>query len=253
MPATPAPQPASANDLAVDPELANERATRLASPGVTLGHDGVLRWVYELDMWKNPTLLITIWKVLLLAALMPALLVAVLRVADGDGWVIAAGTFVQVAGLVLAVVTALMLLAYPLVAVLNGGRYCVIFEMDETGIRHIHMQRQFRRNQVVALITVIAGAASGSAQTAGAGLLAGSRRSLYTAFRDVRKVHAISKRNVIHLAAKLKRNQVYAEPADFAFVLGYIEARCKTPGRSRSRPGRVGSRSKDGGKARSRA
>lgn len=212
---------------AADPELAHARATRLVSPGVTLGHDGVLRWVYELNMWKNPTLLITIWKVLLLAALFPALLVAVLRLTDGDGWGAAAATFAQVMGLVAAVVTALVLLAYPLVAWLNGGNYCVIFEMDESGIRHIHMQRQFRRNQVLALLTLIAGAASGSAQTAGAGLLAGSRRSLYTAFADVRALRAIAARDVIHLAAKLVHNQVYAEPADFAFVLDYIQARIR--------------------------
>jgi hypothetical protein len=220
------PIPASAAPLA-DAELAHARATRLVSPGVTLGEDGVLRWVYELNMWKNPTLLITIWKVLLLAALFPALLVAVLRLTDGDGWPAAASTFAQVGGLVLAVVTGLMLLAYPLVAWLNGGKYCVIFEMDDAGIRHIQMRRQFRRNQVLAFLTVMAGAASGSAQTAGAGLLAGSRRSLYTDFAGVRSVRAIESRQVIHLTSKLVHNQVYAEPADFAFVLAYIQARIK--------------------------
>lgn len=210
-----------------DPELAQARATRLVSPGVTLGHDGVLRWVHELNMWKNPTLLITIWKVLLLAALFPALLVAILRLVDGDGWGAAASTFAQVMGLVAAVVTGLMLLAYPLVAWLNGGKYCVIFEMDEVGIRHIHMRRQFRRNQVLALLAVVAGAVTGNPQTAGAGLLAGSRRSLYTAFSGVRSVRAIESRHVIHLDSTLVRNQVYAEPADFAFVLAYIEARIR--------------------------
>jgi hypothetical protein len=210
-----------------DAELAHARATRLVSPGVTLGEDGVLRWIYELNMWKNPTLLITLWKVLLLAALFPALLVSILRLTDGDGWAAASHSFVQVGGLVVAVVTGLLLLAYPLVAWLNGGKYCVIFEMDEVGIRHIHMRRQFKRSQVLALLTVIAGAASGSAQTAGAGLLAGSRRSLYTAFADVRSVYAIASRHVVHVASKLVHNQVYAEPADFAFVLAHIKARIK--------------------------
>src|SRR5690606_27126679 len=130
------------------------------------------------------------------------------RLTDGDGWNAAATTFAQVGGLIVAITTGLMLLAYPLVAWLNGGKYCVIFEMDDIGIRHIHMRRQFRRNQVLALLTVIAGAASGSAQTAGAGLLAGSRRSLYTAFADVRSLRAIPTREVIHLASRLTHNQV---------------------------------------------
>lgn len=212
---------------ASDPEVAHQQATRLVSPGVTLGEDGVMRWVYELNMWKNPTLIITIWKLLLLTALVPALLVGVLRLVDGDGLSAALGTFAQVGGLVAVVVTALMLMAYPLVALINGGKYCVIFEMDDVGIRHIHMQRQFRRNQVLALLTVLAGAVSGNAQTVGAGMLAGSKRSLYTAFRDVREVKAIERRHVIHLRSKLVRNQVYAEPADFAWVLDAIESRCK--------------------------
>lgn len=221
---------------AADPEVAHQQATRLVSPGVTLGEDGVMRWVYELNMWKNPTLLITIWKLLLLAALVPALLVAVLRLVDGDGLSAALGTFAQVGGLVAVVVTALMLMAYPLVALINGGKYCVIFEMDDVGIRHIQMQRQFRRNQVLALLTVLAGAASGNAQSMGAGVLAGSRRSLYTAFRDVREVKPIERRQVIHLRSKLVRNQVYAEPADFAWVLKNIEARCHKNARRAQRP-----------------
>lgn len=224
--------PASLNALVFsesesEPETAHERMTRRVSPGVTLGQDGVMRWVYQVNMWKNPTLVITTWKLLMLAALVPALLVGVLAFADGDGASVALGRFVQVGGLVAAIVTALMLLAYPLVSIINGGRYCVIFEMDGAGLRHIHMQRQFRRSQVLAMVTVLAGALSASAPATGAGLLAGARRSLYTRFSDVRAVVAIERRHVIHLVAKLARNQVYAEPADYGFVLNHIDAHCK--------------------------
>lgn len=218
-----------------DAEEAYERATRLVSPGVTLGQDGVMRWVHELNMWKNPSLVITIWKVLLLASMVPALLVAALRLVDGDGLAAALVSLLQVSGLVAAIVTALMLFAYPLVAVLNGGRYCVIFEMDKLGISHIHMQRQFRRNQVLAMLTAMAGALAGSPQAAGAGLLAGSRRSLYTAFSDVRAIEPIARRSVIHLATRMTRNQVYAAPEDFDFVLRHIASRCR-PAASRHLP-----------------
>jgi len=228
VPTSAAPRAVSA---AANPEREHQQATRLVSPGVTLGLDGVLRWVYELNMWKNPTVLITVWKVLLLSALAPALLVAALRVFDGDGMSAALSTLAQVFGMIAAVVTGLMLIAYPLVAMLNGGKYCVIFEMDESGIRHIQMRSQFRRNQVLAALTVLAGAMSGSVQAAGAGVLAGARKSMYTAFSDVHSVRAIEKRHVIHLASKLAQNQVYAEPADFAFVLQHIAAHCRPSAR----------------------
>lgn len=212
---------------AVVSEPGSASAQAQVSPGVTLGPDGVMRWVYELNMWKSPTLVITIWKLLLLAALVPALLVCVLALVEGDGAAVAFGLFARVGGLVAAIVTGLMLLAYPLVSIISGGRYCVIFEMDDAGIRHVLMPSQFRRSQVLAALTVLAGALSASTQATGAGLLAGARRSLYTRFSDVRAVVAIERRHVIHLVAKLARNQVYAEPADFGFVLNYIDAHCK--------------------------
>ncbi len=52
-----------------NPEAAYRESAHRVSPGVLSGEDGVLRWVYEMNMWKNPTLVITIWKVLLLCAM----------------------------------------------------------------------------------------------------------------------------------------------------------------------------------------
>jgi len=205
-----------------NPETAFRQSTRRVSPGVLSGEGGVLRWVYEMNMWKNPTLVITIWKVLLLCAMAPALLVFFLGIFDGDGIAAALFPFLKVAALVAGIVTALMLPAYLLVAWLNGGKYCVIFEMDDGGVKHIQMERQFKRSRILSLLTVLAGAMAGNVQTAGAGILAGSRKSLYSDFRKVKTVVVNEKRSVIYVNEKLNRNQVYAEPADFAFVRDHI-------------------------------
>lgn len=205
-----------------DPEATHVQSTRLAGSGMTLGEDGVMRWVYALNMWRNPTLIITIWKVLMLSALAPALLMSILRLTDGDAIGAAASTFAQIYGLVAAIVTALMLMAYPLVALIQGGKYCVIFEMDQRGINHIQMPSHFARNQVLAMLTVLAGTLTGSPQTAGAGLLAGSRRQMYTSFKQVRRVVANRKRQIIHLREKVAHNQIYVEPENFDHVLAYI-------------------------------
>ena len=39
------------------------------------GNDGVIRWIYELNMWKNPAIIITTLKVFFLASLAPGILV----------------------------------------------------------------------------------------------------------------------------------------------------------------------------------
>ncbi len=195
------------------------------SPGVVKGGDGILRWVYEMNMWKSPTLVITIWKVLMLAAVVPALLLFFLNLGDGIGTALLA--FVKVLGIVAGIVTGLMLLAYPLVAVLNGGKYCVLFEMDDQRVKHIQMQKQFKKNQLLSMIVSLAGVMAGNVQATAAGMLAGSKQSSLSSFEKVKSITVNERRHVIYVNEKLSRNQVYADTADFAFVSSAIISRCK--------------------------
>lgn len=204
----------------------NREAQELpVNSGIKKGADGVLRWVYEMNMWKNPTLVITIWKVLLLAAFVPAFLVFFMNL--GDGFSTALILFVRIFGITAGTVTVLLLLAYPLIALLNGGKYCVVFEMDENGIRHIQMQKQYERNRVFAMLVALSGLASGEVQVAGAGLLARSKRSSTSSFRNVRSIKVNEKRRVIYLNENFSYNQVYAETENFPFVSEFIISRCK--------------------------
>ena len=205
--------------------LEGKEAGRQMSPGVLMGEDGVMRWVYEMNMWKNPTLLITIWKVLLLATMVPALLMFFLTLGDGFGTALL--VFLKIMAVVAAIVTGLMVLAYPMVALINGNKYCVIFEMDDNGVKHIQMQKQFEKNQVFAMVVTLAGVMTGSVQTAAAGMLAGSKQSLRTSFKNVKTITVKEKRHVIYLNEKLTHNQVYANPDDFGFVREHILSCCK--------------------------
>jgi hypothetical protein len=201
-----------------------EQPKQQVSPGVVMGEDGVMRWVYEMNMWKNPTLVITIWKILLLAALAPAILVFFLNLGDGIGSALLA--FVKIMVIVAGIVTVLMLLAYPLVALMNGGKYCVMFEMDDKSVKHMQMQKQFKKSQILAMIVSLAGMMSGNAQTAGAGLLAGSKQSTSSSFEKVKSITVNEKRHVIYVNENLTKNQVYVDTADFAFISNAIINRC---------------------------
>lgn len=188
--------------------------------GMSPDENGVMSWIYEMNMWKNPTLVITIWKVLLLAAAFPAVLVFFLGV--GDGFTAAAVSFLKVGGMIAAIVTGLMLIAYPIVAIINGGKYCVVFKMDEQGVNHIQMQKQFKKSQVLAMIGVVAGALTGNIQATASGLLAGSKQSTYSQFKKVKKVQVRKKRHVIYVNEAMVHNQIYAEPEIFDQVTAYI-------------------------------
>jgi len=192
---------------------------------VVIDGKGLMRWAYDMNMWKNPTILITVWKVLLLSAMAPALLMFFLSLENG---LIEAGAiFFQVMFVVVAVVTVLMLLAYPLVAIMNGGRYCVVFEMNGMGVNHIQLDKQFKKSQVLAMIGVLAGVMASSPQTTGAGLLAATKQNTYSTFSKVKTIVVHKSRHVIYLNQSLIRNQIYCEDQDFDMICDYICQQCK--------------------------
>ncbi|MEA1975450.1 MAG: hypothetical protein U9N10_07870 [Bacillota bacterium] len=192
------------------------------SPAIKIGKDGVIRWVYEVNMWKNPVILITITKVVVLCSMFPALLVSVGTLFDGDGLLLAITLFIKTTALVTAILGGLMIITYPIMIIINGGKYCVVFEMDEKGINHIQMQKQFKKNQTISMITILAGTLSGNVQTTAAGLLSGSKQNLYCSFSKVKTVTINKKRHVIYVNETLNRNQVYVDTADFDLVKDYI-------------------------------
>lgn len=206
-------------------EAIDQPFDQLVSPGVAMGGDGILRWVYEINMWRNPTLVITIWKVLLLAALVPAFLVFFLTLSDGLD--VAILVFLKIMAIVAGIVTGLILLAYPIVAMLNGGKYCAIFEMDDKSVKHIQLQKQFQKSQVLSMVVALTGAVTGNFQATAAGMLAGSKQSSLSSFDKVKSITVNEKQHVIYVNEKLSHNQIYADPRDFNFISEYIINRCK--------------------------
>lgn len=121
----------------------------------------------------------------------------------------------------------LAIIAYIIIAVLNGGKYCVAFEMDEKGIRHIQMDKQFKRSQVLSMITVLAGALANNPTAMGAGLLANAKKTSYSQFSKVKNIKAKRNLNIIYVNESFERNQIYVSREDFNSVYDYIAKRCK--------------------------
>lgn len=195
------------------------------SKNISLGNDGIYRWSYEMNMWKNPTILITLWKVFFIGGMFPVLLVTVLELFE-QGFSDAVNVFIPMFLGMIGIITGLIVLAYPIAAILNGGIYQVVFELDSLGVRHIQMESQFKKNQVLAMITTLAGTLANSPSTAGAGLLAGSKSSSYSEFKQVKKIVSNQKRHVIYVNESLDHNQIYVNNEDFEAVKNYIIEHC---------------------------
>lgn len=197
------------------------------SENIYLCPDGKYRWVYELNMLANPVILFTIWKIfgiILLALLVFSFL---LEVSDGN-----AGLWVQnflltpMILIIPGILLVLTLIAYLVVAAVYGFKYVVLFEMDEEGVVHNQMPRQFKKAEGMAWLSVMAGVIAGDYTTVGAGIMAGSKTSSRTRFSDVRSIVRQEKYHTIRVNEIMEKNQIYADDADYDFVWSYITNRC---------------------------
>ncbi len=187
--------------------------------------DGYYRWIYEFRMMSNPTILFTIWKIfggILVGVWLFSLLLALI---DGD---LNGEYFLDTTknmGIVLVVMLVIAFLAYLIVAGMNGWKYIVLFEMNDQGITHTQMQKQFKKAQAIGWVTAMAGLLAANPAMMGLGINTAVQSSMSSDFSKVKNIKVYRGRGVIKVNEMLNKNQVYADRADFDFVLNYIRAR----------------------------
>lgn len=196
-----------------------------APKNITLCADGKYRWTYEFSMLKNPMILLTVFKIFFWIAVGLFVFLNLLDLFNGHFSTENLPEIGKTALIMLGVFFGLSLLSYFILACIYGWKYCVCFEMDDKGIRHIQLPKQFKKAQAIAWVTTMAGFAGGSPGTAGAGLLAGARSELSTEFCKVKKIRVKRRFNTIKLDSPLNHNQIYADPEDIDFVIDYIRSR----------------------------
>ena len=183
--------------------------------------DGKYRWIYEQPMMKSLFLLMEVWRVLLIAALIPfVILLIVSKEPFGERLLNALLTLAIPLGILLV----LSLPAYLIVTRANNGKYTVLFEMDEQWISHTQIKTEKAR--ALEVLTMFAGAAAHSPTTAGIGMLNASGGSLTCRLEKVRSIKGTRRKNLIRVNTLLKRNQVYVTDSDFDFVFGYLKDHC---------------------------
>jgi hypothetical protein len=187
---------------------------------VTMCQDGKFRWVYEMSLFRNPTILYTVVAVFLIVAAIMWLLMFFIGL--GDGISEAAESATMIAGVCLVIMIPLCLIGYTVYALSMKGKYCVVFEMDEDGVLHAQQEQQAKKAGLLADIGVLAGILAGNPTLAGSSLLAKTNNSMYTEFSGVKLIKPARGRNTIYV----DNNQVYVPDEDFDMVLDFIRARC---------------------------
>lgn len=191
---------------------------------ICLGTDGKYHWYYEFKLMKNPTILFVLWKIFFWIFVAMWAFLSIVNSLEGHFNMKDFMDFSKIFLLILVGVEALVAISYFLYAAMQGFKYCVMFEMDEDGVKHTQMPRQFKKAQAMSLVLILAGMATKNPGAVGQGMLSGAKNSMVSSFSHVRSVEIFRKRNVIKVNEKLGKNQVYACDQDFDFVVDYIKS-----------------------------
>ena len=206
------------------PEGAVMNSEKKVTPNIILGDDGKYRWIYEMSLLKNPTIFILIWKIFFFIILgifaFVMLFDAISGNADGEAFL----NSLRFLGWFLLGMTVIVGISMLIYAAIMGGKYVVLFTMDENGINHEQVPTQAKKAKKIGEAALLAGALSGSFGGASAGIAA-QRTSMYSEFSKVRRVKACPRRHLIKVRQSISNNQVYAAPEDYDFVLSYITQR----------------------------
>lgn len=187
--------------------------------------NGKYTWKYEVKMMRNNPILKTIVSVLLISSTAPAFIVFISTLGD-TGIIAAFFGFIMVFLVCAFIIIVLSGFAYILLSILYGGKYKVIFEMDEFGINHIQDEKQNKKFRKSVLLGIAESEACENIGASGPVILAASRRSMYSCFENVRKVTVSKKENTIYLKEILNQNQIYVDDEKFDFVADFIISRC---------------------------
>lgn len=191
------------------------------SERVTQGKDGKYRWLYELSLYTNPTILLLVTKIMAWVCVGIWGFLVLIELFDGPtlkGILDITTTFIYI----LLLMMALCLIGYYVYALIVGGKYIVVFEMDEKGVMHKQMPPGAKKAKVIGHLTALAGAATGNPTMVSSGVSVAARNRMYSDFASVKSVEPFPRRHLIKVNAPFNYNQVYVCPDDFDFVLNFI-------------------------------
>ena len=217
---------------------------------VTLYEDGVYRWSYDLDMWRNRYILNLVIKVLLLVLGIPTLfvlamllkgLIPLLRAGMpmGDALSFARNDLLIVAivGGLLAGMILLTLIIYAVAAAVMHGHYRLCYQMDDSAVALVRDPDKMKALNTFGTVVAAVGLAigkPGDAMRVG-GTLAAVNNSGTSRFDSTRRVKIVPEIDLLDLREWFGMNQVFVPREDYEFVRDFILARVSQKARDRSK------------------
>ena len=206
--------------------MKNKNDNTFKAERVTLCQDGKYRWVYDVNLFTNPTVFFDVEKVMLLSLVIMVAIVLLMGLITGNlEWDLVKSMGVGFAWGSLFI-TGLTLVGYIVYALIVGGKYTVLFTLDEKELVHQEYGKTLEKAKLIGELTMLAGAAGGRVGTIGTGMLAASRTTMTTELKHVRRVIPRRWMNTIKVNQLLSKNRVYVKKQDFDFVYQFLCEHC---------------------------
>lgn len=193
---------------------------------VKLYEDGKYHWMYDLNMLKNPVVLIDVFKVLGISLGIVAFIIVMIQACENGMRAEDMLFALKLIGIMTAVMLVLGILGYLIYAAMSGWVYSAHFTMDEQGVVHEQSARADKVAERIGCLTIFVALLARKPGVAGSGMLAASRTTMSSKFPSVKTVKAIRRMNTIKVNERFEKNRVYVCDEDFDFVYDYIASRC---------------------------
>ena len=193
---------------------------------VTLFPDGNYRWVYEVKMLTNPTILFDVYKVLGISFGVVWLFMLLINGCEGNLTLGSIWEFSYGFLVLMAVFVVIGIVAYFIVAWVYDWKYVVLYTLNEKEVIHQQMPRQAKKAQVIGALTAMVGGLAGKSGVVGAGLLTASKTSSISKLADVAHLIPNRRRNLIKVNQLFNRNRIYVPDEDFDFVYDFLRKHC---------------------------
>ena len=187
---------------------------------VTQGEDGIRRWYYDMDMYRNKSMLVLLERINLFTFLGVSVFGALLIIVIGGDASFARG--ILVVGLIMGAVMALLYWAgFYIAAAVKRGNYRIHYAMSEDGIQLVWSERTWEGFAAGRKWMRMAGSAMGSRRAAGR-LRPSLDEVSNVLFSQVIRIKSYPKWDMIDLYVLGGKFQVYTNPGDFSLVEAYI-------------------------------
>ena len=212
--------------MAKQKKTSKQTYNNIKSTHPVLCPDGKYRWVYDVPMLKNPSILMEVYWVLGVSFGIVWLFVLLMGGCENHFrpaalWDITRGFLI-----LMAVFFVLGWVAYFFVSWYYGWKYSILFIMDEQEVVHKQLPGTEGKARAIGKLTALAGAGDGTVGMAGMGVLVANRTSMSTSYSSVRRIIARRRRHLIKVRERFSRNMVFVADEDFDFVYQYLCDHC---------------------------